>query len=126
MKIIHMEDDVLKQSAISRAIRGVGNVEIDWVKDMESGLEKIQEAADKGMPYDLAITDMQYPLSKNEDINPEAGEIFMKKIKDLDINLPIIVCSSINMQYADAHGCVWYNDSHNWERDMVSLVKKIS
>ena len=63
LRIIQLEDSVMKHSAISRVIKNVVPAEIDWVTDMYSGIKKIDEAYRSGIPYDLAITDMHYPLS---------------------------------------------------------------
>ena len=44
LKILHLEDNSLKQSAIERVIRSVCNADIDWVTDVNAGFKKVEEA----------------------------------------------------------------------------------
>ena len=48
LRIIQLEDSVMKHSAISRVIKNVVPAEIDWVTDMYSGIKKIDEAYRSG------------------------------------------------------------------------------
>ena len=41
LRIIQLEDSVMKHSAISRVIKNVVPAESDWVTDMYSGIKKI-------------------------------------------------------------------------------------
>ena len=50
LKIIHLEDSVMKHIAISRVIGKMAQV--DWVTDMASGIEKIDFSIENGTPYD--------------------------------------------------------------------------
>ena len=43
LRIIQLEDSVMKHSAISRVIKNVVPAEIDWVTDMYSGIKKIED-----------------------------------------------------------------------------------
>lgn len=124
-RIIHLEDSVMKHAAISRAIRGVASAEIDWVSDMATGIEKIDESISNGIPYDLAITDMHYPMSPGLKADWETGNIFVDIVKQRYEKLPVIVCSTHNMKNADAYGCVWYNDIIDWERELRNLILKL-
>ena len=73
LKILHLEDNAMKQTAIARVLHDACEAEIDWVTDVASGMKKIEEAKVQGDMYDLAITDMQYPLKKDAEIDEEAG-----------------------------------------------------
>ena len=42
LKILHLEDNVMKQIAITRVIQSVADAEIIWVSDMASGMEGIE------------------------------------------------------------------------------------
>lgn len=114
----------MKQTAIARVVRSVCDAEIDWVMDVASGLEKIKEANGQGCPYDLAITDMQYPLEKDAEIDENAGEVFLQQIQEQQVDLPVIVCSSMRLRIREAYGCVWYHDRNDWETDLRSLIQK--
>lgn len=92
LRIIQLEDSVMKHSAISRVIKNVVPAEIDWVTDMYSGIKKIDEAYRSGIPYDLAITDMHYPLSPGGEADWEVGDIFVDIIGTKYLNPPIVIC----------------------------------
>ena len=110
LRIIQLEDSVMKHSAISRVIKNVVPAEIDWVTDMYSGIKKIDEAYRSGIPYDLAITDMHYPLSPGGEADWEVGDIFVDII-------------GTNRKNPYAYDCVWYNDNYDWERRISDIVK---
>ena len=91
LKIIHLEDSVMKHIAISRVIGKMAQV--DWVTDMASGIEKIDFSIENGTPYDLAITDMHYSLSPGSDLNDWENELkallySMNNFKALDKKEP--------------------------------------
>ena len=125
LKILHLEDNVMKQIAITRVIRSVTEAEIIWVPDMASGMEKIEEALKQNKPFDLAITDMHYPLSKGSKSDLEAGENFIAEVKNRNLSLPIIICSSVNHRNDDILGCVWYHEVYDWESKMRELINQI-
>ena len=66
MKIIHLEDDVIKYSTIKRVLMNVGirNDDVVWTDNVEDGIEQIEKAIKDGEPFELAITDQHYPLKK--------------------------------------------------------------
>ena len=125
LKILHLEDNVMKQIAITRVIQSVADAEIIWVSDMASGMEKIEEAIKQNEPFDLAITDMHYPLSKDSESDLEAGETFIAEIKNRNLNLPVIICSSVNRRNNDILGCVWYHEAYDWESQMRELINQV-
>ena len=79
--------------------------EIDWVTDVASGMKKKEEAKVQGDMYDQAITDMQYPLKKDAEIDEEAGEVFIGQMKAQNVEIPIIVCSSLRLRIREAQLC---------------------
>ena len=125
LKILHLEDNVMKQIAITRVIQSVADAEIIWVSDMASGIEKIEEALKQDEPFDLAITDMHYPLSKVSESDLEAGETFIAEVKNRKWNLPVIICSSVNRRNDDVLGCVWYHEAYDWESKMRELINQV-
>ena len=125
LRIIQLEDSVMKASAISRVIKNVVSCEIYWVTDMLSGIDRIDELLKNGNPYDLAITDMHYPLSPGLESDWQAGDHFIAEVKSRDIDLPVVICSTHNRKNPDAYDCVWYNDNYDWERQMSDIVKRV-
>ena len=99
LRIIQLEDSVMKHSAISRVIKNVVPAEIDWV------------------------TDMHYPLSPGGEADWEVGDIFVDIIRTKYLNPPIVICSTLNRKNPYAYDCVWYNDNYDWERRISDIVK---
>lgn len=126
LKILHLEDSVMKHLSILKAIEKAVAVEVDWVTDMASGIEKIDKAITNGVPYDLAITDMHYPLSPGVKADWEAGDFFVDVVRQRYDNLPVIICSTHNMKNPKAYGCVWFNELNDWEEMFICTCYDIS
>jgi PleD family two-component response regulator len=112
MKILHIEDEAFKHRKIVSAIERCGRHEISWAKNYEQAMEMLAE------PYDLIITDMNYPLTEGAECDPAAGEKLLDAVSDT----PVIVCSSINYKYPKAYGCIWYSDISDWETALGKLI----
>ena len=125
LKILHLEDNAMKQTAIARVLHDVCEAEIDWVTDVASGIKKIEEIKEQGDMYDLAITDMQYPLKKGTGIDEDAGGVFIGRMKDQNVEIPIIVCSSMRLRIREAYGCVWYHERNDWEMELRGMVRNM-
>lgn len=127
MRIIHLEDDVIKFSTIKRVLLDVGikNEDIVWVNNVEDGIEQIEKAIEEGNPFALAITDQHYPLKKGMKADIDAGEIFIQTVQNKGMTLPIIVCSSMDMEYRNVYGNVWYSERSNWELELQAYVRKL-
>ena len=42
LKILHLEDNAMKQTAIARVLHEACEAEIDWVTDVASGMKKME------------------------------------------------------------------------------------
>lgn len=124
MRLIHLEDSAIKRAEINRILEDLRVFDVVWVKNMEDGQEAIKKAIADQKPFDLAITDMNYPLASGESSEVMAGEHFMDWVKKEGLSLPIIVCSSINYDYPGVWGNVWYQPARDWESDMRDCVKR--
>ena len=63
LRIIQLEDSVMKHSVISRVIKNVVPAEIDWVTDMYSGIKKLMKhiEAESHMIWQLQICIIHCP-----------------------------------------------------------------
>lgn len=66
MKIFHLEDSVDKHMEVCRELRKMGITSVEWATSVGEGLEKIETALQNGAPFDLAISDMHYPIRRGE------------------------------------------------------------
>ena len=62
-KVINIEDDAIKHVNIRRALKSNGVSHIERARNAEEGLDMIDNAIEKGEPYDLLVLDMQFPVS---------------------------------------------------------------
>lgn len=125
MRVLHLEDTVMKHIAIKRVLNQLGIYDIFWVKNVEEGLTVIKEAQENGKMFDFIITDMHYPLSNGMPADSSAGDRFMESLMDKNIRIPVIVASSANEKREDAFGCVCVREPRNWEEELSQLVRKI-
>ena len=126
MRIIHLEDSVDKHMEVCRELRKMGITSVEWATSVGEGLEKIETAIQNGAPFDLAISDMHYPIRRGEIADWEAGEYFLKALAERNINLPVIICSTRNYRIPGAYGSVWFSDLSDWEMELRSLIDELS
>jgi hypothetical protein len=123
VRVINLEDNVMKHHAITRVLEDMRIRDITWVKNVDDGMEEIEKAISNGIPYSIAITDMQFYLHKDDsNITVDAGEQFIKMVSEKGIELPIIVCSSDNLVIEGTIGTVWYQERRDWEADLRGIV----
>lgn len=106
IKVVIVDDDVFKGNDIRRALEFNGVRNIITVRSQEKLWEQIYHSEDK---VDLIVTDMQYPLEAGEAIDKEAGFKLIERMKKEKIDVPVIVCSSLNYRIPGILGSVWYN-----------------
>ena len=77
MKILILEDSNEKYMALVRVLKRCGEENVSWVDNRADGLALLQEAAQSGEPFDLAITDMHYPPAPDAPsaLKPAAGRL---------------------------------------------------
>lgn len=120
MKVLIIDDNIFKQNDIKRALDWNDIRDIDFAKYMDEALEKIRKNN-----YNLIITDMHYPLERGVDSDIEAGYKLIKTLKEENINIPIIICSSQNWSSPDTLGTVWYNKSRDLNWDFKNILTKL-
>lgn len=118
IKTVVVDDDVFKGMDIRKALEFNGIKNIMTVRNQEKLWEKIYQGEDT---IDLIVTDMQYPLAEGEAVDEEAGLKLIERMKKEKIEIPVIVCSSLNYSLPDILGNVWYNELN----DLNSCFQKI-
>lgn len=127
-KIINIEDMMIKHCEINRALKYNGYPEAECAQNAEKGLRMIEDALAEGKPYELLITDMEFPV--NGVINSKAGIFVMKELERKEIQIPIIVCSSVRYNFSERKnivGCVFYNKNRdlNWDfKEVLTEYKR--
>nr|WP_315101550.1 response regulator [uncultured Catonella sp.] len=127
MRILHLEDSVSKHSEIRSVLLscGIKADDIVWVMNLTDGICELKEAAERGEHFDLAITDMYYPVEPGGYEEKDTGDKFVKFVKKERLNLPVIICSSVNIKDGGVFGCVWFSAISNWELELRGMIEEL-
>lgn len=126
IKAVIADDDVIKGADIRKALDFNGVRNIMTVRNQEKLWEQIYHGEEK---IDLIVTDMQYPLEAGEAIDEEAGLKLIERMQKEKIDIPVIVCSSLNYSIPDILGSVWYNELNDLDssfREVLGRLEKDS
>lgn len=125
IKAVIVDDDVFKGMDIRKALEHNGVRNIVTVRNQEKLWEQIYQGEEK---IDLIVTDMQYPLETGGAVDEEAGFKLIGRMEKEGIDIPTIVCSSLNYSIPNILGSVWYNELNdldsNFEEVLGRLEKK--
>ena len=126
MKILNVEDNAYKHHDICKVLDdcGIGEGDIAWFTNLEEGLDAIHRRNEAGMPFDLIITDMWYPLVPGGH-ETKAGERLIDTLIAEGIQTPVIICSSANCSGYAVLGAVHYSPFSDWETDLERLVQRV-
>ena len=123
MKVLNFEDNAIKHYRIRRALENCGMSIIDYTNNQEEGLKKLKEAM-VAVPYDLIVTDMNYPLVQGGESDIHAGFKLIEKLKKENIEISVIICSTIRYSGNDVLGAVWYNELRDIEEDFREILNR--
>ena len=122
IKAIIADDDVFKGADIRKALEFNGVRNIMKVRDQEKLWEQIYHGEEK---IDLIVTDMQYPLEAGGTVDEEAGLKLIERMKEEKIDIPVIVCSSLNYSIPHILGCVWYNELNDLDSSFREVLGRL-
>lgn len=122
IKVVVADDDVFKLADIRKALEFNGIRNITTARNQEKLWEQIYQSEDKP---NLIVTDMQYPLEAGEAIDEEAGFKLIERMEKEQIDIPVIVCSSLNYNIPNILGSVWYNDLNDINSNFKELLSKL-
>lgn len=122
VKAVIVDDDVFKGADIRKALEFNGIRNVMTVRNQESLWEQIYHGEEK---MDLIVTDMQYPLEAGEVVDEEAGFKLIERMEKEKIDIPVIVCSSLNYSIPNILGSVWYNELNDLNSDFKTVLGKL-
>lgn len=122
IKVVIVDDDVFKGADIRKALEFNGVRDIITVRNQEKLWEQIYHGEDK---IDLIVTDMQYPLEAGEAVDEEAGLKLIERMEKEKIDIPVIVCSSLNYSIPNILGSVWYNELNDLNSNFKEALDKL-
>lgn len=125
IKALVIDDNVFKTNDICKALRECGVRNIIQVDNQEDAFEEIYRSINDDKSIDLVVTDMHYPVKKGAEADTKSGFIFIERMKSENINIPIIICSSLNFEAPDVAGVVWYSKIRDLREDFMEVLRGI-
>ncbi len=123
MKVLHLEDSIDKYVSIRSVLKSVGVTDVIRVESVEAGMEYIDNPNES---FNVIISDMHFPLKSGGPADGDAGEEVIKEIQKRGLDIPIIIISSMRLRVPEAHQCIWYVESRDWESDLRNCIKALS
>lgn len=124
-KVLNLEDTMTKHVAVVRALNKCGIRKIDHATTAMEGLTMIDVAIEEQKPYDLIVSDMYFPIFRGQS-ETQAGLYVIEELKNRNIDIPIIVCSSARFCIPEIVGCIYYNEFRgNLDEDMRELIEQV-
>lgn len=113
-RVLNIEDTMTKHMAVRRSLNKCGITDIDHATTAMEGLAMIDIAIEEENPYSLIVLDMYFPIFPRERMT-QAGLYVMEELKNRNIEIPIIICSSVRLSIPEVVGCIYYNE---WRGDL--------
>ena len=122
IKAVIADDEPIKRNEIRKALEWSGVRNIVTVKNQEELWEQIYQSEDT---IDLIVTDMQYPLKERQAIDTEAGLKLIERMEKEKIDIPVIVCSSLDYSIPEILGCVQYSECNDLNLDFKKVLGRL-
>lgn len=123
-KVLIIEDNVYKAIDVESALKFNGIRNIVHLDNQEEAWKLIYDK-NQEKKVDLIVTDMHYPMSYGSVADEKAGLKLIERLKKEEINIPVVVCSSINYKISGILGCIWYSKLRDLEEDFSRVLEKL-
>lgn len=128
MRVLIVEDTILKYIEIKREISRCGEFQFTHESLLTTAKATLKTNKDNNTMFDLLITDMQYPNQPGETELLDAGFQLIDYIQSLDIQIPIIICSTRKFSVNNMNnilGSVRYSKNVDLEYEFKKLLTKL-
>ena len=125
LKALIIDDDIFKAVDIRKALEFNRIYNVTIVTNQEKAWEEIYQGRENGAEVNLIVTDMNYPLAAGAPSDKEAGFKMIERMKEEKIDIPVIICSSLNYQEPEVLGSVWYNKLNDIEMSFKEVLRKL-
>ena len=124
-RVLNIEDTMTKHVAIVRALQKCGICDVDHATTAMEGLTRIELAIEEGNPYSVVVSDMYFPIFPGEPMT-DAGMYVIEELENRNIDIPIIVCSSVRLNIPKVVGCIYYNELRgDLDGDMREMIEEV-
>ena len=125
MRVLNVEDDPIKHHEIKEALKRLGITDVTLSEYEFDAMVCVTESIENDNPYDLIISDMQFPLFDNGPKDDNAGMTFLAELKENNIDIPVVICSSFNLRLPDVLGCIHYSRNTDLWEEFRRLLQKL-
>ena len=125
MRVLIVEDNPEKYYDVKFALSQLGIADLTLVENANDATLTVLEQKENETPYDLIISDMQFPLFSSGKPVDDAGMTFIDEIHNLGVTTPIIICSSFRLQERSVLGCVHYSPKTDLVVEFKRLLEQI-
>lgn len=122
MRVLNVEDYPPKHYEIKSALNQLGITDITLEESENSAIISVLESIENNKPYDLIISDMQFPLFTNGRPDDDAGLTLLAELKEHEIDIPVIFCSSFRLDIPGVLGCVHYTKNTDLWEEFKKLI----
>ncbi len=123
-RVLIIDDDPFKKIGIQKALEFCGVREIVKAKNQQMGFDIIYAGQRDEKPVELIVTDMNYPLDSGMPEDPDAGFRLIERLRRENLEIPVIICSSLNYNVPEILGCVWYNELCDMNGEFRKILER--
>jgi len=120
-----VDDSILKAMDIRKALEFCGVRNVVVVRSQDKVWDEIGKGNVNGKKVGLIVTDMHYPLVAGGDADEEAGFKLIERMKEQNVEIPIIICSSRNYSVPEILGCVWYSELNDINVEFKEVLERL-
>lgn len=124
MRVVIFEDNEIKYIDVKDVLNSMGITEVTLVTNAADGISYINDCLENGNVVDFIITDMNFPLCYG--VKPEtfAGNWLVDYFRHNKIKIPIIICSTMSIDFDDVYGCIQYEpDTDLWKDELKRMIQ---
>ena len=125
MHVLIIDDDVKKTYAIKRALDYNGIDNVVNVNNQEAAWNEIMKSINGDVKFDLIVTDMHYPLTIGSVPDESAGYKLIERLEDKKIDIPVVICSSVNWKSSNCLGSIWFSKQRDLNFDFKDLLEQL-
>lgn len=99
MRVLIVEDNPEKYYDIKSALSQLGIRDVSLTESVNEATLSVLEQKEKETPYDLIISDMQFPLFSSGKPVDDAGMEFIGELHELGITTPVKLCIVVCLEW---------------------------
>lgn len=121
-RVLHLDSDGYRHKMVKHALKGCGAVIVDYVRDMDGAVERLEAAAQQGTPYDLIVMEPEKRYWDSFDAGNYTG--LLRQLEEHQIMVPVLICGMFDLYVRSETGVVWYIRDRDMTQDFQREISK--